>query len=293
MQFAKSPLRYPGGKQKLTPFIEEVITANALEGCEYAEPYAGGAGVGISLLLSGVVSRIHLNDSCRLVYAFWRSVISKTEEICRRISRASLNVDEWKRHRAIVQRPLQHCSIDVGFSFFYLNRCNRSGIINGGLIGGLNQNGTWKMDARFPRKELINRIEAIASKRKMITVKNLDAEKYIESYIGKMGLKTLVYCDPPYFNKADRLYPNYYLPTDHCRLAKFVQSNLKQPWLVSYDAAAQILENYSGRRSLIYDLQYNASRAYKGREIFVFSDKVIIPNRSRLPFIQSALTRAS
>ena len=68
----KTPLRYPGGKQRLAPFIRELLTANNLLGTEYAEPYAGGAGIAMELLINGEVSRIHLNDKDYAVYCFWR-----------------------------------------------------------------------------------------------------------------------------------------------------------------------------------------------------------------------------
>jgi DNA adenine methylase len=205
-----TPLRYPGGKQKLAPFISEVMIANHLDGGDYAEPYAGGAGVAIELLLSGRSSHIHLNDACVPLYAFWRSVLDKTEEFCRRISRASLTIEEWKRQREVLRSARKVSQLDLGFSFFYLNRCNRSGIVSGGVIGGLKQTGEWKINARFSRKELIRRVELIGSKRSSITVKNMDAERFILEYVPKLPRNTLVYCDPPYFDKADRLYLNHY-----------------------------------------------------------------------------------
>src|ERR1041384_3965332 len=174
-----TPLRYPGGKQRLTPFFVELIKENNLTGGHYAEPYAGGAGVSIALLLGGHVCHIHLNDRCNAIYAFWRSILTKSDEFCRRVSSASLTVKEWRRQQEVLARATEFDQIDVGFSTFYLNRCNRSGILSGGLVGGLKQNGKWKMGARFPKKELIRRIEAIAAKASCITVKNLDAEKFI------------------------------------------------------------------------------------------------------------------
>ncbi|QDH58614.1 DNA adenine methylase [Pandoraea pnomenusa] len=285
----RTPLRYPGGKQKLAPFILEILEANDLVGGHYVEPYAGGAGVALELLLENKVSKIHLNDCSVPVYAFWRSVLSKPEELCRLVASASLTVEEWKRRRDIVRQPKGHSQLEVGFSAFYLNRCNRSGVLSGGLIGGLAQDGEWKMDARFPRNELIRRIEAIASRSSAIVLKNLDAEKFIEEHIPTLPLETLVYCDPPYFDKASRLYLNSYQEDDHHRISGVIQSRLKRKWVVSYDSAEEILGYYRERRSFVYDLQYNASRVYKGREIFVFSDDLKLPASSRLPHIDEAM----
>lgn len=284
-----TPLRYPGGKQKVAPFIGEIIVANKLEGCHYAEPYAGGAGVAIELLITGKASHIHLNDACLPLYAFWRSVLSKTDEFCSRISRASLTVDEWRRQRDVLRQPRNVGQLDLGFSFFYLNRCNRSGIASGGVIGGLSQTGKWKIGARFPRKELIRRVEVIGSKRSSFTVTNKDAERFIIDDLPKLPRQTLVYCDPPYFNKADRLYLNHYKPADHARIAKVIQCKLKKPWVVSYDSAPEIRSLYSKRSHFLYDLQYNAGSAYKGTEAFFFSDKVMVPSISAVRFISDAL----
>ena len=285
----KTPLRYPGGKQKLAGFVLEILEANDLVGGDYVEPYAGGAGVAVELLLGAKVEHVHLNDSCATVYAFWKAALSKTEEFCRRISSASLTVEEWRRQKEIFSRPAEFNQLDLGFSAFYLNRCNRSGIANGGVIGGLDQKGKWKIDARFPRNELIRRIEAIASMRDSITVKNWDAEAFISDYVPKLPKRTLVYCDPPYFRKADRLYLNHYQPKDHVRLAKVIQTKLKRNWIVSYDSAPEIIAEYSKRKSFTYQLQYNAGKAYKGSELFVFSDGLSVPEYSTTPFINLGL----
>ncbi len=284
-----TPLRYPGGKQKLTPFIREILHANELGGGNYVEPYAGGAGVGIELLLNGDVSKIHLNDSCKKIYSIWWSILNEPEAFCRKIRNASLTVEEWRRQKAILKSEEQEGKLDVGFSAFYLNRVNRSGILTGGLIGGLQQNGKWKMDARFPRNELIRRIELIAALKKKISIRNCDAEKFVGTYLPRLSANSLVYFDPPYYRKADRLYLNHYNPLDHTRLAKTIQSDVTLPWLVSYDSAAEIHLLYENRKSFTYFLQYNAARCYEGAEFFAFAENVKIPVRSSLSFIQQGL----
>ena len=291
MSHFKTPLRYPGGKQRLAPFILELLIANDGIDGHYVEPYAGGAGVALELLLGNQVSRIHLNDSSTPIYAFWSLVISQPEELCRRISRASLTVDEWKKRRKIVHSPSDYDDLEIGFSAFYLNRCNHSGILSGGLIGGLGQVGKWKMDARFPRNDLIRRIEAIAQKRELISLSNWDAEKFILEYIPKLPAKTFVYCDPPYFEKSNRLYLNRYEKKDHARIANVIQKQLRRKWVVSYDDAAEILKYYGRRMAFQYKLQYNASRVYKGKEVFIFSDDLKVPTSSSLPYIDEAISQ--
>lgn len=289
MGIFKTPLRYPGGKQRLWAFLDEVLTNNNLTGGDYAEPFAGGAGIAMELLLRNRVSKIHLNDSCNGVYSFWYSILHETERFCRKISRASLSVDEWRKQREVFRHRENADRFDLGYAMFYLNRCNRSGIVTGGVIGGLDQTGPWKIDARFSRNDLIGRIEAIAAQRNSIRIRNWDAERFLMKYIPRLPAKSLVYCDPPYFRKADRLYPNYYGPNDHERLAKVIQSAVKRPWLVSYDSCDEIIAHYTCRKRFSYMLQYNAAKAYKGSELFIFSDKAAIPVQSSLLAIQTAL----
>lgn len=289
MGIYKSPLRYPGGKQKIAPFIIEIIKENDLVGGHYAEPYAGGAGVALKLLLDGVVSRIHLNDSCPGVFSFWHSILNKTEEFCLKVSRVPLNIDEWKKQREIFRNPQDASRFDLGFATFYLNRCNRSGILSGGVIGGLKQEGKWKIDARFTRKELVRRIEIIAKKKRHIRIRNWDAERFINEYLPRLPLQTLAYCDPPYFNKAKDLYRNHYTPEDHAHISNIIQNKIKLPWLVSYDSNPSILSYYQKCRSFEYSLQYHAASPYKGHEVFIFSDQLKIPNESSVPYINQGL----
>lgn len=287
----RTPLRYPGGKQRLAPFIAEILKYNDAVGWGYAEPYAGGAGVAIELLLARRVEHIYLNDSSRHIYAFWKAILSDPDAFCRRIARASLTLDAWRAHREVVRHPDRHDLHDLGFSTFFLNRCNRSGVLTAGVIGGVSQRGEWRIDARFTRNELIKRIETIAAHRRRITVSNFDAEDFMQQRVNALPRTTLVYCDPPYFARAERLYLDVYEPADHARLAKFIQTKLRRPWLVSYDNHATIAKLYRGRRQFRYSIQYSAITAYEGSESFVFSDGLKIPRTSALSYIDRALAR--
>lgn len=281
----KTPLRYPGGKQRLSPFIEEIIKENDINECHYVEPYAGGAGVGIQLLLTKKVKDIHLNDSDFGIYSFWHSVINKPEELCRMISSASMTVDEWRKRKEIVKKCDKRRVLEIGFSVFYLNRCNRSGVLSAGVIGGLDQSGNYKMDARFNRNDLIRRIEAIARFKNNIHLTNFDAEYYIQNYIPNLPENTLIYLDPPYYEKGSELYLNAYKKTDHARISQVIQSEINHNWVLSYDGVPDIVNLYKKRRHFFYALQYSAAKVYKGKEIFVFADKLKLPKQCSLKHI--------
>jgi DNA adenine methylase len=289
MPKCRTPLRYPGGKQRLAPFLKELLAHNDAKEWNYVEPYAGGAGIAMELLADGWLSHAYLNDSSRHIYAFWRSVLEVPDEFCRRISSAALSVAAWKRHREVVRHPSDHDLLDLGFSTFFLNRCNRSGILTAGVIGGLQQKGRWLIDARFPRNELIKRVEVISALADRISVTNLDAEQFMLNEVNKLPRETLVYCDPPYYERAEGLYLNNYNNGDHARLAAFIQTKLHRQWIVSYNGHPKVISLYKARRKFRYSLHYSAIKSYDGNEIFVFADGLNIPPSSQLPYIARAI----
>ena len=276
MRFS-TPLRYPGGKGKLTDFLKVLINENDLVGCDYVEAYAGGAGIAMNLLAHGYCDKVHLNDLNPSVFAFWSSVVSQPEELCRLISETPVTIDEWIKQKSIQKNQNKFTQLEVGFSTFFLNRTNRSGIIWAGVIGGKTQDGKWKIDARFNKLDLISRIERIAQFREKIKVYNLDGADFIGNIIPKLPKKSLVYLDPPYYVKGQGLYENHYDHDDHVTISKLVLQRLKRPWIVSYDYTPEIVDMYQSTPSIVYGLNYSAQQKYEGAEVMFFSEKLIIP----------------
>lgn len=272
-----SPLRYPGGKGKLTNFIKKVVEENDLFGGHYVEAYAGGGGIALNLLLHNYASQIYLNDLNLAVYAFWYSVINSTDELCKSISDVRVDMAEWHKQRKIFDKPGKKSHLELGFSTFFLNRTNRSGILKAGVIGGRNQDGAWKIDARFNKKDLIRRIEKIAQCGSRIRLSNLDAQDFMQQTLPTLPPKSLVYLDPPYYVKGQGLYEDHYTHEDHTTVAEYVQSKIKQPWIVSYDNAPEIVEMYKKRQAITYGINYSAQNRYEGAEAMFFSDKLSVP----------------
>jgi DNA adenine methylase len=277
MQFS-TPLRYPGGKAKLTDFLKLVIAENNLLGCDYAEAYAGGAGIALNLLVHGYAERIHLNDLNRSVFAFWDSVINYPDELCKLIRDIPVSMEEWYRQKEVQKNYQNHTILEIGFSTFFLNRTNRSGIILAGVIGGKQQNGNWKIDARYNKDELISRIERIVLFREKINLYNLDGAVFIKKVVPKLPRKALIYLDPPYYVKGQGLYENHYTHEDHVKIAQLVAKRLKRPWIVSYDHTPEIVNMYPDFMSIAYSLNYSAQERYRGSEVMFFSDKLIVPD---------------
>jgi len=277
MRYYYTPLRYPGGKAKLSDYLKEVFELNDLNDGHYMEPYAGGAGIAFSLLMTDYASHIHLNDLNFPLYAFWYSVLNDTDALCRRIKDCRVTVNVWRRQKNIINDPGNHTMLDLAFSLFFLNRTNRSGIIKAGVIGGKDQTGEWKIDARFNKDALIGRIIKIADYKERISIYNLDAVEVIKEVIPKLPRKSLVYLDPPYYVKGEGLYDNHYAHEDHVKISKLVQENIKRPWIVSYDNTKEIQEIYKKSRQCVYSLNYSAQKTYQGSEVMFYRDGLILP----------------
>ena len=284
-----TPLRYPGGKRKLFPFFRDLIEYNNLVGAHYIEPFAGGAGLALSLLVSGYAKAVYLNDLDVAVYTFWRVVLEETDELCRRIREVFVDVTVWERQREIVEHPDRYTPVDVAFATLFLNRTNRSGILRGGIIGGKKQVGKWKMDARFNKEELIRRIRRIAAYKDRIKVYNQEAIQFLQniSQYVPISEKRIVYADPPYYAKGHTLYYNHYRPSDHQRLAQAIRS-LPPPWVVSYDDVEPVYEFYQGTDYLRYQLHYTAQVRRRSGEVMFFQELALPPmeeNRWRPMYI--------
>lgn len=269
-----SPLRYPGGKTRLTPFITSLLQNAGLTGGTYAEPYAGGAGVALSLLFGEYVDEIFINDLSAPIAAFWRVCLEENAELVRFIETIPLTLDEWQRQRAALMNEPPG-SIAQGLAAFYLNRTNRSGIIRtGGVIGGLEQNGKWTISARFPREELVRRVKRVAAFQSRVHLSSLDALEFVGGYASTAGRRSLLYLDPPYYHRAANLYDHSYQHEDHEQVARAVRA-LSTPWLVTYDDCEEIREIYGRHGAVSFELPYSAARKRRGSELVFACDPLM------------------
>lgn len=277
-----SPLRYPGGKGKLAPFMKVLIEKTGHKGGTYIEPFAGGAGIALDLLENDIVSQIVINDLDKGIYSFWRAILSETDRFVEAVHEVPLSVEEWKKQREILLRADNKYSFELGFSTFYLNRTNRSGIINGGMIGGLEQNGVWKLDARFNKDNLINRILKIVKKKECIHLYNKDVASLIKNYLPKYEKDAFVYFDPPYFKKGKQLYLNFFNEQDHVRIEKMIRESVNCDWVITYDDVPEIANIYVNHELRRFDLNYSVAQKRKASEIIIFSNGDMIPDERYL-----------
>ena len=271
-EYLFSPLRYPGGKSSLFNFFEQLISYKSLKDLTYVEPYAGGAGAALALLISGRVRKIVINDLDQTIYSFWNSVIYRTEDFIEKIESTLIDINEWYKQKQIYKNTPNE--FDLGFATFFLNRTNRSGIINAGPIGGMHQQGKWKIDARFNKRELIRRVLKISSYRNSIEISNNDGIKLLDKIKDFKNL--FIYLDPPYYDKADSLYMNHYKNKNHEELAEFLNRNAELNWVMTYDNVKEIRKLYSSRKSVPFILNYSAYKKMKGSELMIFSDSLSV-----------------
>lgn len=272
-----SPLRYPGGKAKLTPYIKLIMSRIENPIDTYIEPFASGAGIALDLLLTGAVDKIIINDYDKAIYSFWRAVLEDSKELVTLIKNTEVSVDEWYRQKYVYEKLNTKYSLELGFATFFLNRTNRSGILNAGPIGGYKQNGSYLIDERYNKEKLIDKILKISKLKNNIKLYNKEARPFIEQIVSKYDRNAFVYFDPPYFNKGYRLYKNHLSIQDHLEIAECIRKNVLSEWVITYDDVDEIKNIYADNYYKIYKWAYSIAQKGIKSEIIIFKHKELCP----------------
>jgi DNA adenine methylase len=267
-----SPLRYPGGKAALAGFFADLVERLALKSPTYVEPYAGGVGAGVALLLEGHVEQLVINDLDPAVYAFWASVVGRNDDLCQLVKDTPLSVSEWQRQKAVYRAKDLEDQLSLGFAFFYLNRTNWSGVLNAGPIGGMSQKGKYKIDARYNRSGLTSRLASLGKKASQILVSSCDGASIVDAYAGRPD--TFLYIDPPYVEAGSSLYLNAFTKKDHQSLSAAILRHPKGDWVVTYDDTQEIRKLYAGHSIRDYQLYYSAHKSIRSKELAILSPSV-------------------
>ena len=266
-----TPLRYPGGKTALYDKVVSILGQNDLHDVTYVEPFVGGAGLAIKLLLKGDVSSIIINDIDPTIYAFWYSVLNRPEELCTRVLECKITIEEREKHIQVLKNIKDNSILDIGFATLYLNRTNVSGILDAGPIGGKDQNGPFRLDARFNKTGLIAKIVTIASYGRKISLHRLDVIDFIDEVLPVFeSAKLFLNFDPPYVKQGQALYLNHFTIKDHQRLRDKI-ATCKHHWIVTYDFNDKILDLYATFAYERIQLNHSAGIMKKGEEIVIYS----------------------
>ena len=266
-----TPLRYPGGKSALAEFVWHTIELNGFTEIPYCEPFAGGAGVAMNLLLQGKVKSVILNDLDTGIYSIWYAIFNDTEWFIEAINNTEITLAVREQQKKVYNelKDSYGYSRDLAFATFFLNRVNYSGILTGGPIGGKEQKGKYKLDCRFNKQSLITKIKEIAKYRDNVQLFHMDAVELL-----KNQSNIFVFADPPYWQAGDMLYET---SVEHSKLARVLCESKNLHWLATYDNninISNIYENY-GAQSKLFELQYSASRKRKELECMFYQDVAI------------------
>lgn len=268
----RSPLRYPGGKTCIYKFMTKLLEDNGLVGVNYAEPYTGGAGLALRLMMEEYVNHIYINDLDPSIFAVWLSILEHPDEMCRWIESVDVTVKKWQEYKDIQRNYKTADMFELGKATFFLNRTNVSGVISGGPIGGIKQQGKYKIDVRFNKQELIKRINDITKFSHRIHLSNQDGLDFL-SVIDKRIEDIFIYLDPPYYQKGADLYMNAFKDKDHSVLAERVNL-LRNRWMVSYDNHDFVLNLYPNQSKVLYRLSQCASNRV-GDEVLIFDRRIL------------------
>ena len=276
-----SPLRYPGGKAAMTSVLRQIRHLNGLGGSPTVEPYAGGAGASLTLLYLEETDSVHINDGDPAIHDFWWAAVHRSGAFVQKLIQTPVCVEEWRRQRVIFRSGKRVSRLARGFAAFYLNRCNRSGIIrSGSVIGGLEQTGKWKLDARFNKSSLRQRFEKLEEHKSRIEVSGIDGIELIESLAHN---PVFLFVDPPYFQKGRTLYMNSLDHDYHTQLAGTLRSMSRAAWVLTYDDCAEIRSMYERWANVRpFSLRYSASSSREGSEL------LITPRWMEVPELQSS-----
>lgn len=291
MPVIKSPLRYPGGKSQLASFVANLIDVNNIKNCTYIEPFSGGAGIAIELLLTNKIKKVVLNDYDKSIYSIWYSILNHTDKLISLIENTPITIDTWHEQKNIHEKNKNfRNSLENGFSTLFLNRTNRSGIINAGPIGGYNQKSNYKLDCRFNKVDIINKIISIAKEKNRIDLYQKDALDLIKLIQEKYSTETsFIFFDPPYFIQGNKLYTNFYQEKDHFNLANAITSLNSFNWITTYDYIDKIYDiycKYPELQKFKYQLLYSAQNKIKATEYLFASPKMRINNYKKIILIK-------
>lgn len=261
--------------------LSQIRRLNGLGDRAIAEPFAGGAGASLILLYLEECHEIFINDADPAIHDFWWTLVNRIRPFKEKVSKTRVCMAEWYRQRAVYRNSGRVSRLRRGFSAFYLNRCNRSGIImKGGPIGGLNQKGKWKINARFNKPELINRCDKVNEYRERVSVSGSDGIEFIDSLDEH---STFFFIDPPYFTKGKTLYLNILDEEYHSNIALQLKSMTDSAWVLTYDDCPQIRRMYRDWAAIRpFSLRYSAAERRRGNEV------LITPKWMRLPTSQTS-----
>jgi len=244
-----SPLRYPGGKTKLIPYIASILPDTVTR---IVEPFCGGSSVSLALLLAGKVDEIVLNDMDINVISLFRTIMDNPHQLIQRIWNTTLSREQYFSFQKSLLAEEEIQEEERAFRFLYCNRTAFSGIIFANPMSNLN--------ARWNPKVLQKRILDIWKASDKIMLCMEDAKQLIEEEYWH-GEDTFIFIDPPYFKKGGALYRKAYQESDHADLSFVLEHLYRQVpgahMVITYDNEKVIRDLYKIPRIQVFKPTYS------------------------------------
>jgi len=270
-----SPLRYPGSKKYLVPYLVEIIKYNNLCPDVLIEPFVGGGNISMHFLIHNIVKSVIISDKDKLIYSFWKVLFTNPNYLVDFINKTEINLENFYKYKKIAKSNRRHKIEVLAEACIFLNRTSFSGLLTDrvGPLGGKSQTSKYKIDCRFNRKNLVEKIRKLTEFSENVTVLNHDWQDTID-YVTKLINvenkieKPLFYIDPPFYKKADELYRFYFEQDEHESLCASIL-NLNYSWVLSYDNADEIIKMYKEQKceniniEMPYSVNSNATRFEK------------------------------
>ncbi len=221
----KSPLRYPGGKNRAVNFISQYIPSDF---DSFREPFVGGGSVFIHTKQRYPDRQFWINDLYSLLHVFWSELQNNAEQVI-------AQVEAWRRdfsngvelYRFLNENIDSFDPIQQAAAFFTYNRITFSGTT---LSGGFSNAA---FEKRFTDSS-ISRLSAVVPLLGDIQITNFDYADVVNA----PGENVFIFLDPPYYSATkSALYGtngNMHKSFDHERFAQTMR-NCNHRWLITYD----------------------------------------------------------
>jgi len=236
----------------MVPVLQTLIETHTSRPSLFAEPFCGGASVALRMLELKLVDHVVLADLDPLIANFWKTAAFDHEWLIRAMRKEPVTLKRWDYwRRSYPTSPRQRA-----LKCLFLNRTTFSGILHGnaGPIGGRAQTSEHKIDCRFNKDALEEQIQTVAAhgtEGRILAVWNTDWKTAIDKARDLAGslddTETIVYLDPPYIQKATKLYKLAFTDAAHDDLASYLAEATDLSWILSYDDVPAVTNNYLGR----------------------------------------------